>query len=165
MKARRKRTESSEMEELSLHDAVQLLLDECRMVLPGIQALFGFQLIAIINPGFERKFSPVEQRLHLAAILLVAVAIALIMTPAAYHRQTSPREARGDFVELSTRLLLASMFPLAAGICIDFYLVCRLVVPGPWFVMLPALLLIVFVVLWFWLPHAKRLRSLVERHD
>jgi hypothetical protein len=146
-----------------LHDAVQLLLDECRMVLPGIQALFGFQLVAIINPGFEQKFSPVEQRLHLAAILLVAVAIALIMTPAAYHRQTSPREARGDFVALSTRLLLASMFPLAAGICIDFYLVCRVIVPGPWYVILPAVLLVVFAGLWFWLPHSRRLRDRLTR--
>lgn len=30
----------------SLSDSVSHMLEECRMVLPGIQALFGFQLIA-----------------------------------------------------------------------------------------------------------------------
>jgi len=36
-------------EVLSLKDAVQQLLDEARMVLPGIQTLLGFQLIACFN--------------------------------------------------------------------------------------------------------------------
>ena len=61
------------------------------MVLPGVQALFGFQLIAVFNTGFAEKLSHGEQRVHLLALALVAMAGALIMTPAAYHRQTSPR--------------------------------------------------------------------------
>jgi hypothetical protein len=32
------------------------------MVLPGIQALFGFQLIAVFSPGFEQKLTLAEQR-------------------------------------------------------------------------------------------------------
>ena len=32
------------------------------------------------------EWHPVEQKLHLCALLLVASAVALIMTPAAYHR-------------------------------------------------------------------------------
>ena len=31
------------------------LLDECRMVLPGIQALFGFQLVAVFNRTFWER--------------------------------------------------------------------------------------------------------------
>src|SRR5438094_4063722 len=96
-------------EELPLFQAAECLLDECRMVLPGIQALFGFQLIVVFNPGFDQKLNTVEQTLHLTAIALVAIAIAIIMTPAAYHRQTSPSEVTHDFIELSTRLLLWSM--------------------------------------------------------
>ena len=53
------------------------------MVLPGIQALFGFQLIAVFNERF-RQLSEGEQLIHFTAIMLVAIAIALIMTPAAY---------------------------------------------------------------------------------
>jgi hypothetical protein len=45
----------------SLKDAVQQTLDEARMVQPGIQALFGFQLIAVFNDGFQRHLSEAEQ--------------------------------------------------------------------------------------------------------
>ena len=39
----------------SRSDTVTHLLEECRMVLPGIQALFGFQLIAVFNAAFWEK--------------------------------------------------------------------------------------------------------------
>ena len=66
-------------EALPLPAAVTHLLEECRMVLPGIQALFGFQLIAVFNQGFSEKLSVTEQRLHWLAFGLVAIAIALVM--------------------------------------------------------------------------------------
>jgi hypothetical protein len=56
--------------------------DEARMVLPGVQAVLGFQLVALFNQRFE-LLSPAEQVLHLAAFLLVALAMGLLMTPAA----------------------------------------------------------------------------------
>ena len=55
-------------ETLPLPEAVTHLLEECRMVLPGLQALLGFQFIAIFNAGFSEKLTPTEQRLHLFAL-------------------------------------------------------------------------------------------------
>jgi hypothetical protein len=66
-------------ERVPLSRAAQYLLEECRMVLPGIQALFGFQLIAVFSLGFAEKLTLAEQRLHLVAIALLAIAVALIM--------------------------------------------------------------------------------------
>jgi hypothetical protein len=37
------------------------LLEECRMVLPGIQALFGFQLVAVFNTPFKQLLDDREQ--------------------------------------------------------------------------------------------------------
>ena len=70
------------------------------MVLPGVQALFGFQLIAVFNNGFSEKLSHAEQCVHLLALALVAIAGALIMSPASYHRQTNPRAVSADFIRL-----------------------------------------------------------------
>jgi hypothetical protein len=114
-------------EQLSLDQAATHLLEECRMVLPGIQALFGFQMIAVFNQRFADDLSQAEQRMHLAAILLVLVAIILVMAPAAYHRQAEPRSVSETFVRVSSRLLLWSMLPLAVGIALDVFLVSRLV--------------------------------------
>jgi hypothetical protein len=147
---------------LSLDKAVEYLLEECRIVLPGIQVLFGFQLATVFTTRFAHDLSGSEQRLHLLAIGLVAVAIALIMTPAAYHRQAEPEHASERFIRVSTRLLLASMPPLALAICLDFYLVARLVLDNALVAWLAAVLLAVFVALWFVLPIIGRRHA---RHD
>src|SRR5205814_2184944 len=98
-------------EKVSLDSAAKHILEECRMVLPGIQALFGFQLIAVFNDGFARELSSGERILHLSAIALVTLAIALVMAPAAIHRQTQQREVSERFIWLSSQLVLAGMLP------------------------------------------------------
>jgi len=145
---------------LPLTRQVEYLLEECRMVLPGIQALFGFQLIAVFSERFARELSPDEQHLHLLAIGLVAIAIALIMTPAAYHRQSDPQRVTESFVRISTRLLLASLWPLAVAICLEFYLVGRILIGTGVMLWLAALLFAWFLLLWFVLPRIARLRRL-----
>lgn len=145
---------------LPLTRQVEYLLEECRMVLPGLQALFGFQLIVVFSDRFARELSHDEQRLHLLAIGLVAVAIVLIMTPAAYHRQTDPEQVTRGFVRISTRLLLASLWPLALAICLDFYLVGRVLVGSGLMLWLTALLFATFLLLWFVLPRVARVRRM-----
>src|SRR5205814_5379235 len=94
-------------EPVGLDSAATHLLEECRMVLPGIQALFGFQLIAVFNEGFGEKLSHAEQWLHLVAILLTVLSMALVMTPAALHRQTEPKEVSERFVWIASNMVLA----------------------------------------------------------
>jgi len=145
-------------ETLPLSKAAEHLLEECRMVLPGIQALFGFQLISFFSPGFDEKLGLAEQRFHLLALGLVAVAVALVMTPAAYHCQTGRREITETFVALSTRLLLYSMLPLALGITIDFALIVGMMFDRAVVVVLASALFAIFLSLWFLLPRWRALR-------
>ena len=148
----------------SISDVVTHLLEECRMVLPGIQALFGFQLIAVFNQGFWERLEPYEQRLHLFAVVLVAVAVALVMTPAAYHRQLKHQALSQRFVVLSSRFLLWSMFPLMTAICVDWYVVARMVLLSPLIGLISTLVLFMaFVIPWFVLPRSNRLQHWLER--
>lgn len=128
------------------------------MVLPGIQALFGFQLIAVLNEGFSKKLTEDMQRLHLAAIGLTCVAIALIMAPAAYQRQTSPRAVSDDFIRLSSRLLVGSMFPLAASISIEVFLVASIILKNGWALAIALGALALFLGFWFVLPWRRGAR-------
>jgi hypothetical protein len=153
------RGKESESEDVSLSQAAEFLLDECRMVLPGIQALLGFQLIVVFNPGFDSKLDSMGKELHLTAIFLVAMAVAIVMAPAAYARQTDPRKVTATFVRISTRLLLLSMLPLAVGISIDFYLIARIIVPHAASA-LGLTLFLFFILLWFVLPRARVLQRL-----
>jgi hypothetical protein len=78
--------------------------------------------------------------------------VALIMTPAAYHRQQHPHHATEQFVRISTRLLLWSMPPLAVSLCIEFYLICRVIVGSFAGCLIAAALFAAFLFLWFVLP-------------
>ncbi len=144
----------------SVKDALSQALDEARMVLPGVQALFGFQLIAVFSDGFARSLSGVEQDLHLVAIVFVTIAIALLMTPAAYHRQVDRRRATAEFVALASRLVSGAMLPLAAGLSLDIALVAHVVTAGLVLaIALGAVVFAMFVGLWFVFPHWRAARE------
>jgi Family of unknown function (DUF6328) len=64
-------------------------IEEARMVLPGIQALFGFQLMAVFNQRLN-ELGEAEKLTHFVSALLIALSIGPIMTPAAYHRHVEP---------------------------------------------------------------------------
>ena len=135
-----------------LPDVASHLLEECRMVLPGIQALFGFQLMAVFNTKFW-EIPASSRMIHLLAIGLVAIAVAFIMTPAAYHRLALQTAISQSFVQLSSKLLLYSMFPLLLGICLDFYLIALMILTSKaWAIALSLSLTGVFATLWFGLP-------------
>jgi hypothetical protein len=152
--------QASERQELSLNDAATHVLEECRTVVPGMQALFGFQLIAVFSAAFKEELSSAERILHLAAIVLVTIAIVLVMAPAALHRQTEPMAVSRRFITISSRLLMASMAPLAAGICLDVYLIARVIAGSRGIAgALAASLLVVFIVFWLLLPRAVRRRN------
>jgi hypothetical protein len=148
---------------MPLSQEATYVLDECRMILPGIQALFGFQLVAVFNHVFWERLSYLEQIFHLVAIALIAVAVALVMTPAAYHRQVERESISHDFIRLASRLLLLSMAPLVLGICLDFYLIAKLIVDDvPLSVTFSVVLLGVFLTLWVLLPRVVVLQDLMR---
>jgi hypothetical protein len=146
-------------EKLTLADALTHLLEECRMVLPGVQALFGFQLIAVFNRSFFLRLTYVEQCLHLLALALVAIAGCLIMTPAALHRQCGSMEVSERFLRVGGNLLLAAMVPLMFGIGLDFFLIAHMVLGEAEAAAILSVLLVGFLAgCWFVFPRIYRRR-------
>ena len=58
----------------------------------------------------------------------MTITVTILMTPAAYHRVVSQGEDTEEFYLLASRLVRASMFPLAPGLCADFYVATAIVV-------------------------------------
>jgi len=142
-------------EQEQLKTVLQHALDEARMVLPGVQALFGFQLIAVFNQRFE-ALDPLLQRIHLAAVCLVVIAIALIMSPAAFHRQTHPHHVTEGLLRVTTRFINASLVPLMLGLALDLYLVAMMITASAQLAALLAVAAIAgFGFLWFIFPHVS----------
>jgi hypothetical protein len=144
----------------TLEEELDHVVEEARMVLPGIQALFGFQLIAVFNQRFEELLPYAGRVLHLVSLILVAIAIALIMTPAAYHRQAERGTISRELANLGSRLITIAMVPLTAAISLDVALVTYAIVATWWVSLIAgAALAIVFASLWFIYPEMKRRRK------
>jgi len=137
------------------------------MVLPGIQAIFGFQLIVTFNERFAHGLSPVQQGLHLIALILTAVAMALVMTPAAYHRRVEQETISKRLLDVSSRMISRAMLVLAVGLSLELYVVTMVVTHTPLLSCAVALLMLaLFVVLWHTYPNlARRFQELKDQHE
>lgn len=114
-----------EEQETDLTTRVKQVLIECRVVLPGAQALLGFQLIIMWMTAFY-KIPQVWKLVHLASLVAVAVSTILLITPAAYHRIVEQGEDSEQLHHITAQSLLGAMVFLALGMCGDFYVVCRM---------------------------------------
>jgi hypothetical protein len=132
-----------------LKDKIDQVLTEERVVLPGAQALLGFQFIAMMMEGFE-KLPTASRYVHLSALFLVALSVILLMTPAAYHRLVEKGENTEHFHRFASHMLLAAMVPLALGLCADFYVVALKVTESKAMALTGAVLMLLFFYgLWF----------------
>lgn len=130
----------------------QATIEEARMVLPGIQALFGFQLVAAFNQRFT-ELAASDQYLHYAALVGTAVSAAIIMTPAAYHRIAERYTNSTRFIRIASGLVALAMVPLMLAICADVYLLGLMITQS---VLVSSLigigLLAILCALWFVFP-------------
>jgi len=136
----------------SLEESSNHVGSEARMLLPGVQTILGFQLMAVFNQRVE-QFTRDEQIVHFAAFLLVALTVGLLMAPAAISRQAEPHMVTRRFVDVSSMLLTLSMIPFTLGVCLDTYLVGRIILQDGGASLAAAIaMLVVLTGLWFGLP-------------
>jgi hypothetical protein len=107
-----------------LKDKIEQVLTECRVVLPGVQALMGFQFAAILTEAFP-KLPESSKQIHIASLFCIAIAMVLLMTPAAFHRIVEEGEETERLHRFASRMLLASLVPVALGVAGGFFVVAR----------------------------------------
>jgi len=151
-----KKKEQAEGDGSKLKDKIKHVLTECRVVLPGAQALLGFQFITTLTEAFE-KLPQSSKYVHLSSLALVALSIVLLMTPAAYHRIVERGEETEHFHSFASHVLIAAMIPLALGVCGDFFVVARKITESEAVALIAALcVLLFFFVMWFGITSYRR---------
>jgi Family of unknown function (DUF6328) len=105
-----------------LKTKIEQMLTEARVIIPGGQALMGFQFVCTFTKSFNELPHSV-QYLHAAALCAVALSVLLLMTPAAVHRIAFHGEDDASFFRIGSALVIAASIPLAIGIAADIAVV------------------------------------------
>jgi hypothetical protein len=155
---------SDDQAETDLGERISTLLIEARVILPGAQALLGFQFTAFLTDGFAQM--PNHAKLvHFACLACVALTAILLMAPAAYHRLVAEGEDRPDVERFGNRVVLGSLLPLALGLSGEFYIVAGKVgYPDGPAIAATLIAFSVFVGLWFVYPLLVRASAKSARH-
>jgi hypothetical protein len=99
---------------------IEQMLTEARVILPGAQALLGFQLTVTLTRAFEQLPEQIKL-LHVTALCCVGLAVILLMTPAALHRISYAGEDTPGFFRLGSGFVIAAPAVLALGIAADLF--------------------------------------------
>src|SRR5207253_1436827 len=91
------------------------MLTEARVIIPGVQALLGFQLIAVLTKPFEQLPTALKTA-HAAGLMLMALSIVLLLAPAAFHRVAYKGEDAPLVHQVGSILVTAATATLALGL-------------------------------------------------
>jgi hypothetical protein len=148
----------SETEKERLNRNLDQLLQELRVVLPGVQVLFAF-LLAV---PFSSRFGDVddfERDIYFVALLLSAISVAFLMAPSIQHRILFRREQKGYLVAAGSMLTIAGMTALALAIVLSLVLVAHFLFgPGAAWTA-GGVSFVAFALLWYALPIERRISN------
>jgi len=127
------------------------LLQELRIVIPGVQVLFAFLLTVPFSQGFT-KLDGLQRGVFFATLLCTAAATALLIAPSSHHRvlfRQGVREQRLKLGNLLAILGLAFLVPAMVGV---LFVITDLIFVMVTAIVVTALVALAFVLLWFVLP-------------
>ncbi len=146
-----------ETEEQRLDRNLGELLQELRVVLPGVQVLFAF-LLAV---PFQRNFTEVtdfQRDVYFGTLMMTALSAALLMSPSAYHRLTFRLQQKDQMIRISNRFAIVGLGALALAMTGAIVLVTDFLFGTAMTIIAGVVSLGFFAAFWYALPLQRRLK-------
>jgi hypothetical protein len=127
------------------------LLNELRVILPGVQFLFAF----LLTVPFSQRFSELdglETGVFFVTLLCTAIATALLMAPSAQHRVLWREGVREQRLKLGNMLTIVGLAFLVPALVGAVFVVSAFIFGLATALVVTALLILFFALLWFVLP-------------
>jgi MFS family permease len=131
------------------------LLQELRVAGLGVQVLFGFLLSLPFTSQFQ-QLDGSDRDLYVACLLLAAVSTALLLAPVAYHRLVFRQGQKEKLVQAANVLAILGLITVGLSISASVLLVAGFVAGYGVGSVIAGLVLIMFALLWFAFPLARR---------
>jgi hypothetical protein len=125
-----RKEQKMEDKQQSVEARIAQALTELRVVLPGAQALFGFQVSAVLTESFEH-LSDAAKAVHLASLMLIVAAIIMLIAPAAYHRIATGGDANASMLRYTVRMMIPAEGLIALGLVGDAYVTTGMISRSP----------------------------------
>ena len=151
------RTKGEDEEERLDRELIELL-NELRVVIPGVQVLFAFLLVVPFQVKFE-TLSSLQEDLYFATLLFAALATALLISPSAYHRALFRAGEKPRIIEYGHRLAIAGTACLMFAMTGAVTLICDLIFGSTRAIITGVLMLIVYSWFWFATGQIRRYKS------
>jgi hypothetical protein len=148
---------AEESEKQRLNRELIELLNELRVVLPGVQVLFAFLLTIPFARGFP-DLDRLDRDVYFGALLAAVASSILLIAPSAYHRVLFRHHDKEYVIEMATRMALVGTFALAVSISCAVFVIADFVFGGVAAGVVGALVTIMSVTFWFLLPLRRRAR-------
>jgi hypothetical protein len=147
----------------SLKDRVTDLMTETRIVLPGVQALLGFQFAADLTEAFA-KLDPAARTAHDLGLGLLLLSMILLMTPAPFHRLADRGEDSPRTCRVGAACIVGALATLSLAIAADVYVAIAVVTKSAGAALAGGLVATAAGLgLWFAVPLARRSRAIGRR--
>ncbi len=139
------------------------LLQELRVMMPGVQVLFAFLLAVPFASGFDRV-NDFQKGVYLFTLLAATLSSALFIAPAAYHRIMFERGEKERIIEYATQGAIAGLLFLALAMSGAVMLVTSFLFGDVTAGVTTGAVVLTFGILWFGLGWARRLHT-ADRND
>jgi hypothetical protein len=127
------------------------LLNELRVILPGVQFLFAFLLTVPFTQRFP-QLNGLETGVFFVTLLCTAVATALLMAPSAQHRVLWRGGVREQRLKLGNTLTIVGLVFLVPAMVGAVFVVTAFIFGLGYALGVTLLLVLFFALLWFVLP-------------
>ena len=134
------------------------LLQELRVVLPGVQVLFAFLLTVPFSARFA-DVSPLQQAVFFGTLVCTAISAGLLIAPSAHHRLLWRQQAREHRLRVANRLAIAGMILLVPGMVGAIFVITDILFGSTAATVGTAIIAAFFVYVWFVLPIRYRLNE------
>jgi uncharacterized membrane protein len=134
------------------------LLNELRVVLPGVQVLFAFLLTVPFTQRFN-EVTDVQKDAYFASFLCAAVATVLLIAPSAYHRLQWRQRDKENMLVVANRLAIAGTVFLALAVTSSVFFVTDFLFGALATGIVTGLVAGLFTWFWYGLPLTRRLRD------
>jgi hypothetical protein len=131
------------------------LLQELRVMLPGVQVLLAFLLTVPFTQRFT-TLSTEERALYFAAVVTTGVAIVLMMAPGIQHRIRFREHDKEALLQDSNRLVLVATVAVGCSLGLVVLLLAEYLYGWAAGALVTAFLLVIVVALWYVSPMRRR---------